>query len=361
MECKRALPAFFVLFVLSTCLKAEPPENLENIAASQSLAWLEENVLHCLGTGDQQEAEALLEDELERKPDLARMVSLLDSHHLADAKKMFEDRPNWYRDQQRLLFLHAACLRSRFEKEDAFRVFRAVCRIDSKTPAGRCAYHVLALDVRAAAVLGVKYVDGQFAELERLADANPEDVVIRWMLAVECRTWNRNELGAKQYRIILEKWTPGPVLVHQTYANLLDELKRHDEALAERRIAVEMEPAGWSYDGMANTLHYLGRFLEAEQAHTKAAELNPSSARHLLNWAATLHDEGKQDEAIEKCRRALVLDARSVPARWIWADCLESQNKKAEALKELLELSEIYPLHARLNSRIADLKMQLGE
>ena len=96
-------------------------------------------------------------------------------------------------------------------------------------------------------------VNDAFADFKKLVDENPDDIMIRWMLAVQCRNWNRNAEGAELYRQILDRWNPGPVLVHQTYANLLDELARFEEALVEHYKAVKMEPAAWSYDGLGNT------------------------------------------------------------------------------------------------------------
>ena len=131
-------------------------------------------------------------------------------------------------------------------------------------------------------------VNDAFADFKKLVDENPDDIMIRWMLAVQCRNWDRNAEGAELYRQILERWNPGPVLVHQTYANLLDELGRFEEALVERYKAVKMEPAAWSYDGLGNTLDSLGRYKEASEAHAKAARLAPASLPIWFHWARGL-------------------------------------------------------------------------
>jgi tetratricopeptide (TPR) repeat protein len=360
MKINLTLPAVFVLVLASSCVEADSPakEASGNLAALQEMQSLEKAVLEHLSAGRQREAENLLEEGIAREPEIERIISLVDEGD-EEAKKLFAARPDWFRDRQRSLFLLAACHRSRFDKEGAFPIFRTVYGIDSTTPSGLCAMRMIKLDYKELTKRGRRYINNEFVEFEKLADANADDLIIRWMLAVECRTWDKNELGAKQYQKILETWKPGPVLVHQTYANLLDELKRYEESLAERRIALEMEPAGWSYDGMGNTLHLMSRFREAEEAHAKATELNPSSARHWSNWASTLHDEGQHDEAIEKCKRALELDPKSMSGMWIWAECLESQNKKAESLEKYEELLVIYPKDLKLQLRIAALRKEL--
>src|SRR5689334_13081045 len=102
------------------------------------------------------------------------------------------------------------------------------------------------------------------------------------MLAVQCRSWNRDAEGAVHYERLLAEWKPGPVMAHQTYANHLDKLKRYGKASDQRHIAVAMEPCGWTYDGLGNTLNNLERFKEGNEAHAKAVECDPNRANY---WA----------------------------------------------------------------------------
>ncbi len=142
-----------------------------------------------------------------------------------------------------------------------------------------------------------------FGRLKKLADDNDDDVMIRWMAAVECRQWNRNEQGVELYKQILEKWNPGPVLVHQTYANLLDQLKRYDEALVERKIAVKLEPAGYSYGALADTYSHMQRWDEANEWYAKAVEIQSDYAHHWCNWAGSLRREGNSTKRSKSARR----------------------------------------------------------
>jgi tetratricopeptide (TPR) repeat protein len=294
---------------------------------------IENQVLRDLIAGKQRKAEKLLERELARYPDIQQTAEMIWNRE-PDPERLLNARADRYRGIQRLVFLHAACMRSRFEKEEAFPVFGVVCAIDSTTPVAKCALKVIQLDSSQFARLKKKDRDKVFEQFEELVDANPNEVMIRWMLAVGCRTWDRNEEGVRHYRRILEQWNPGPVLVHQTYANLLDKLKRYEEALVERRKAVELESAGWSYDGLANTLHYLGRFEEACEAHANAVRTDSQRSNYWSNWASTLRAAGKLDEAIAKCQHAIDIHPDNELAWWTWAKCLESQGKKAEALEK---------------------------
>jgi tetratricopeptide (TPR) repeat protein len=301
-----------------------------------------------------------LENAISSDRDLLDVVSLI-QHPNADPAKILDARPDGYRDRQRKLFLFAACQRSRFDAENAIRFFRTAYEIDSTTPAGQCAVHVMALDTNALSIYGKNAVDKEFESFERLADKHADDIFIRWMLAVECRTWHRNEEGVKHYRKILEKWRTGPALVHQTFANLLDETKQYEEALAERKLTVKMEPSGWSFNGLASTLHYLGRLEEAEKAHARATQLDPLNAKYWSNWAYTLRDEGKYDEAIRKCEYSAKLAPDFMLTWYNWALCLEANGLKADALEKFEKALTLYPQDKNIPPKIEALKKELGK
>jgi|GEM_PF-3572865 len=331
-----------------------PTGKSEPNAPPSPLRKVEQEVTELLSSGKQTEAEERLTEELRQYPGLEQIVSIMGKNRDDEVKKILREQPGGFRDQQRLLFLHAACVRSRFDVTKAWRTFLTVFVIDQATPCAQCAAQIALLDSNAKEH-PPGTVDRAFAELTRLADANPNDVVMRWMLAVQCRNWNKNELGAKQFAKILEKWKPGPVLVHQSYANILDELKQFEKALEERRLAVEMEPAGWSYDGLGNTLHNLKRYDEAREVHAKAIELDPRRASYWANWASTLLAAKEYEEAIAKCQKSLALDKNTWRAWLTWGECLQAQGNNDGALEKYQKVLAIYPKHPDIRLKIAAL------
>jgi tetratricopeptide (TPR) repeat protein len=128
-----------------------------------------------------------------------------------------------------------------------------------------------------------------------LAKENPGDPLVLWMLGVECRSCKLDEEGVKYYAQLCNLWNPGPVLVHQTYANLLDDLGRSDEALPHRKLAVKLEPAAWAYDGLGNTLTALKRWNEADEAYLNSTTRDPNDVQYWTNWACSMQQRG--DEA----------------------------------------------------------------
>ena len=255
-----------IVFFLTLAGKSALPEIAagEDEIGVSSHPDVEENVVKLLAEGKQSLAEELLNDQVAQCPKALRVTQLIATGDTQEAERFLQANRDEIQGGQRIFFLLGACIRSRFDKHTARLVFHTAWAMNPKTPSGKCALCMMRLDSSQGMWGQQRQVDEAFAELRRLVNAHPEDVVLPWMLAVQCRSWDRNAEGALLYKYILTKWKPGPVLVHQTYANLLDELGLYKAALKERYQAVKMEPAPWSYDGLGNTLDHLGRFKEAQ-------------------------------------------------------------------------------------------------
>jgi len=326
--------------------------------ASREPTDTEKRVLELLASGEQSKAEALIDDEVARVPYLNKLLTLSATGDLKSLQRLVSNHADELKPQQRTLFLYAACARSRFEIQKSWPVFLAAAAVDPGTPSARCALCMLRLDSLQPGQQKMPQAMPTFDALRKLVEEN-RDIIPKWMLAVECRTWNRNAEGAELYRQILEEWDPGPALVHQTYGNLLDQLQRHEDALVERQKTIKMEPAGWSYDGLGNTLYDLNRYRESDEAHAMAVKMDPTTSYHWSNWAYTLNSEEKFDEAIEKCRRAVQLDDKNSIAFSNRGIALEKQGKLEEALEKYRRSLALAPNDSRLKKQVADLEKKL--
>lgn len=298
-------------------------ENEDDVGDKQSPAQVEKQVLRLLNDGKQSDAEELLEQYADE-----------------------------YDDNQNIVFLRAACLRSRFQVADSFPVFAAAAKLGEDTPRGKCATLTRRLDAQSDS-------DESFAALKRLVKANPDDIMIRWMLAVQCRAYDKDNEGVKHYRKILEKWNPGPVLVHQTYGNLLNRLGRHKEALVERRIAVKLEPAGWSYQGLGGTLASLNRFSEANEAYQIAVEFAPNRPNYWITWTISLVKQWNRTPAIDQFKKRIDKDPKAFGAWAGWGMCLEMTGDKPGALEKYETAMKLVPACKTISNRIAVLKKEL--
>ncbi len=259
-----------------------------------------------------------------------------------------------FEDNQRIVFLEAALKRSRFDVRASTPVFKKVIALNQSNLLGRFSRHILYLDYR-------KDTDKHFKAMKEIVEGNPDDIMLRWMLAVQCRSYNKNHEGIKHYKIILQNWNPGPSLVQQTFANLLDAAFHFEESLIHRRIAVKLEPKAWSYQGLGNTLASMGEFDEALLAYEKSVELSPSGSKYWSSWAWGLIKVNKIDEAIPKLERAISLDGRNADALELYGWILAKQGKPLQALEKYQAAYYIKPLNSSLKDKISKLEAKGAE
>jgi tetratricopeptide (TPR) repeat protein len=174
-------------------------------------------------------------------------------------------------------------------------------------------------------------VEENIEKLKKIVDENPNDILLRWLLAIECRHNRIHELGAEQFSIIVKSWEPGPAVVHQSYANILIDLKQYEKALEHRYRTVELEPKRWSYTSLGNTLTYLKRYDEADSAYKKSISI-ADDANSWSGWAWSLYKRKAYDDAIVKAKEALRRDNGDYEAIIYWANSLEGKHYYLESL-----------------------------
>ena len=200
---------------------------------------------------------------------------------------------------------HDAYLKGRYHlqqgTEDQMRqakaYFEEATRLDpgyAPAYAGLADYYYLTNESspQAAMPKANEYVQKALALDDRLADAHATLASIKFY-----GDWDW--LGAdKEFRRAIEL-RPSYAEAHQIYASFLAEMGRHDQALAEIRVA---------------------------------QELDPFSPTTILNAGWVLYYAREYDRAIEQCRKALNLDARSLSAR----DCLGSAHLAMAAFDQAI-------------------------
>ena len=90
---------------------------------------------------------------------------------------------------------------------------------------------------------------------------------------------------------------------HNSLGVTLHKMQRYDEALAEKRRAVELEPENARYhNSLSTTLHEMQRYEDALAESRRAVELEPENAEWRDSLAVTLDALG-QKKAAEKERK----------------------------------------------------------
>jgi TolA-binding protein len=259
-RCGLGLSAILCVAIAAAQSTTEPTES-PTLTATQ----VYRDALETLSSGDQRGAETILRQAVQTFP----------------------------RDS-RLVFFAAACMRSQWNLSTAALYFRRVGQLDPDGIWGKASNVILDLDGAS------EQKDKELKALDELSQANLDEPLLMWMVAVECRQQNSNELGVQRYATLLKQWKPGPAMAHQTYANMLDELHRYPDSLLERRLAVQLEPASWTYESLGNTLSQLGNWKEADAAYQAASERSPMSAEVWENWTWSMKARGDKHGQEEK-------------------------------------------------------------
>lgn len=186
------------------------------------------------------------------------------------------------------IFIFGVLTRSRFNVERSLKVFGI---IENKLKGERRDAVKLVMSIDSD-----KEKIENFTELNRVANAS-NDPFIWWLAAISARTVSKPDEGVLQYEKICKIWVPGPVLVHQTYANLLHELKRYDEAVIHRKIAIDQERAPWALHAMGVTLSAAGKENEAELYFKEAYDSEPDSKKYFYAYIESLFSQKKYQDA----------------------------------------------------------------
>ncbi len=263
-----------------------------------------------------------------------------------DAEYLLEYFTAVYPKNQKLAFANAVCIRSRFDVDEGMKQFQHVLDLDPTTPEGHCAKYVLKLDRK-------EFVDGNFKGLKLLIQQNPDNPLIHWAMGFMCRDFYRHthkttysKDGVEAYRRLFEIFDVCPVLVHQSFANILtEELELYEEALKHRRIAVKLSPKSWSYQGLGNTLRDMGRYEEADEAYVEMIKRCDDDDVYWYSWARNCYKLKQYEKSIDKARKSLELDPTYIKSLALWGDCLCELEKYEEAIAKYNEALKLDPAH----------------
>jgi len=133
--------------------------------------------------------------------------------------------------------------------------------------------------------------------------------------------------------------SPNDSVTHVHLADYMSIQERHDEAIAEYKLALELDPISCVYIGFFGLILYRARrFDEAVAQCHKALEINPNYANALWFLALSLEQKGRLAESIEKFDKAFSLGA-GPPCRALLgrAYALAGERAKAESILEELK------------------------
>jgi tetratricopeptide (TPR) repeat protein len=116
-------------------------------------------------------------------------------------------------------------------------------------------------------------------------------------------------------------------------SNVLQALRRYDEALASCDLALAARPGfAQALNNRGNILHDLRRYEEAVASYEKALKVRPDYAKAHANRANALRDLRRYDEALASCDQALALDPELAEALNTRANLLHDLKRYEEAI-----------------------------
>ncbi len=164
---------------------------------------------------------------------------------------------------------------------------------------------------------------------------DPSDFWLNFMLADLLQQAKRWEEAIGYYRAAMAL-RPATVAVYNNLGNALLGNGRVDEAIAEYRKAIELDPkfAAFGHNNIGNALRDKGRLGEAIAEWKKALELDPKLAYPHYNLGLALKDKGRLDEAIAEWKKAIQLDPKLSPAHNNIGVALTDMGRFDEAIAE---------------------------
>lgn len=225
-------------------------------------------------------------------------------------------------------FWNGVFCRSRFSVSDAIALFCVVIDTAPNSLEAKLAANIIGVDLAKNKQTAFYF----FNALIALAEENPKSVPTHWLIAILSRSitgkshpyyssisqpelFHIQNCGVRHYEKLLREFSPGPgpVLVHQTLANLLSGLRCKELALAHRETALAMERAPWVLHGMGQEHLEMGNYNEALRFFQEAIDKDKDSppAYYYKDLGLAFWNLKRYQEALQAWDKAAQIDPDS--------------------------------------------------
>jgi serine/threonine-protein kinase len=164
----------------------------------------------------------------------------------------------------------------------------------------------------------------------------------RTSLAVVKLVYDLDLAGAEQeYKRALDI-NPNYAIAHNWYAIFLTSRGRSDEAIAESRRALELDPLSASFSAnLADHYFYARQFDQAVAQYQKTIAMNPKLANPHAGLARVFELQRRFDESLAELNRAIALSKRSPKLIALLGHINASAGRRDEPLRLLRELERM--------------------
>ncbi len=171
--------------------------------------------------------------------------------------------------------------------------------------------------------------------------------------------------GWKHRRAVLGGLMAAVIAVLAAWGRNQTSCWRNDEALWSRALACTSDTQGndfnsVAHNGLGNALAKKGRKDDAIAQYRKALEINPAYKVAHMNLGIALFDEGEKEAAIAQYQAALNLDPDYAEARYNLGVDLSAEGRKAEAIVQYHKALEINPDYTEAGYNMGNALLQIG-
>jgi TolB-like protein/DNA-binding winged helix-turn-helix (wHTH) protein/Flp pilus assembly protein TadD len=158
-------------------------------------------------------------------------------------------------------------------------------------------------------------------------------------LAVVLEEYDRDWAGAeKEFKRAIEL-NPSYASAHQWYAEYLLQMGRHKEAIAEARLARELDPLSLQINSVVGWAFYIaGQYDASIEEYLKALEMDPNYINFYVGLGLSYMEKAMFEEAIAELQKAVTLPGGSPFALAPLGYAHGIADRKREALKVLNQL-----------------------
>lgn len=129
-------------------------------------------------------------------------------------------------------------------------------------------------------------------------DNDPNDLTSAFMVGIDLKQLGRYDESLQAFNRIVHRIDPTDAKSWCERANVLNNLRRYDEAIESTSRALSLDPYlvyGWGHQGIAWL--FLGEFAKAEDCFRRMIQLRPRDDWARFNLVSALFHQGKREEA----------------------------------------------------------------
>jgi tetratricopeptide (TPR) repeat protein len=233
---------------------------------------------------------------------------------------------------------------------EAIPHFLVALRLDPNEPIIRNDY--------ASALLDIGRVDEAIAQLQETLRRSPDYAPARKTLGLVTQHRFRAELEHSQAALAAH---PDDPAAHVSFAQLLADMGRRDEAISHYQQALRLDPSNaTAHYNLANLLAEYGRNDDALSHYSAAARLAPNDPRIQINLGNLFLKQAHWDQAIAAYADALQVDPNAFEAHNNIAIAFANRGDLAQATAHFREAARLSPQQPEIHSELAEILDRQG-